>query len=49
MAAIVLALVLLALVAFVLAAAGVVHHRLQLVPAGLAALCLALLVRLWPP
>jgi hypothetical protein len=44
-----LALLLLALVVFVLAAAGVVHARVQLVPLGLAAVTLAALVRLWPP
>ncbi len=45
----VLALLVLALVLFTLGAFGVVHQRVQLVPLGLAALALALLVRLWPP
>jgi hypothetical protein len=42
-------LLLLAFVAFALAAAGVVHARVQLVPLGLAACVLAELVRVWPP
>lgn len=49
MTAFVFALLLLALVLFALAAAGVAHARLQLVPLGLAACVLAMLVRLWPP
>jgi hypothetical protein len=44
-----LALMLVALVVFVLAAVGVVHARIQLVPLGLAAWVLASLVRMWPP
>lgn len=44
-----LALLLLAFIAFVLAAGGVVHARVQLVPLGLAACVLAMLLRLWPP
>jgi len=44
-----LVLLLVAFVAFVLAAAGVVHSRVQLVPLGLAACTLAVLLRLWPP
>jgi hypothetical protein len=42
-------LLLLAAVAFVLAAAGVTHQRLQFVPLGLALAALAQLVRWWPP
>lgn len=49
MAGVVLTLLLLALVAFGLAAAGVVHTRVQLVPLGLAAATLAEVLRLWPP
>lgn len=50
MSTLALALLLLALVAFVLATAGVVHARVQLVPLGLAACTLAAVVaRLWPP
>jgi hypothetical protein len=45
----VLILLLLAFVAFVLAAGGVVHTRVQFVPLGLAACVLAWLLRLWPP
>lgn len=48
-AALVLVLLVVAFVAFVLAAGGVVHTRVQLVPLGLAACVLAVLVRLWPP
>lgn len=44
-----LLLMVLALVLFALAAGGVVHSRFQLVPAGLAALTLAEVLRLFPP
>jgi hypothetical protein len=42
-------LLLLALVVFVLAAAGVTNARVALVPLGLALATLAWLVRWWPP
>lgn len=45
----VLVLLVVALVLFVLAAVGIVHARIQLVPFGLAAATLAELVRWWPP
>ena len=44
-----LALLLLALLLLSLAAVGVVHARIQLMPLGLAAAVLAVVVRLWPP
>ena len=43
------ALLLIALVLLVLAAFGVVHQRVQLVPLALAFALLAYLLRLWPP
>jgi hypothetical protein len=49
MALVILVLLVLAFVVFALAAAGVVHARVQLVPLGLAACVLAQLLRLWPP
>lgn len=42
-------LLLAALVVFALAAAGVAHHRIALVPLGLALATLALALRWWPP
>jgi hypothetical protein len=45
----VLALLLVALVLLVLAAFGVAHQRVQLVPLALAIALLAYLLRLWPP
>lgn len=44
-----LVLLVAALVAFTLAAAGVVHTRVQLVPLGLALATLVAVLRLWPP
>jgi hypothetical protein len=46
---VILFLLLLAFVVFALAAAGVVHARVSLVPLGLAACVLAQVLRLWPP
>jgi hypothetical protein len=43
------ALLVIALVLFALAAAGVVHQRVQFVPLGLAFWVLAVLLRAWPP
>lgn len=39
----------LALVLFGLAAAGVVHRRVQFVPLGLVLLVVVLILHLWPP
>jgi hypothetical protein len=44
----ILVLLVVAFVAFVLAAIGVVNARVQLVPLGLAAAALAAVIRLWP-
>ena len=43
------ALLLVALVLLFLAAFGVAHQRVQLLPLGLAIALLAYLLRLWPP
>jgi hypothetical protein len=45
----VLALLLVALVLLLLAAFGVAHQRVQLVPLALAIALLAFVLRLWPP